>query len=68
MIPIEMVDQNHDGYLHYEETQLLAKLSEDYDLDREAYHSICTMVGAESDKGLSQEHVVKMYTHRHLTV
>lgn len=33
----EMVDRNKDGYLHYEETQLLAKLSEDYDLSPDAY-------------------------------
>jgi hypothetical protein len=59
----EMVDQNHDGYLHYEETHLLAKLSEDYDLTTDAYDEICNMVGAEADQGLSQEHVVKMYTH-----
>ncbi len=59
----EMVDRNKDGYLHYEETQLLAKLSEDYDLSQDAYNSICTVVGAHSDKGLSQEQVIKMYTH-----
>lgn len=62
----EMVDRNKDGYLHYEETQLLAKLSDDYDLSPDAYESICSVVGAQSERGLSQDHVVKMYTYWHL--
>lgn len=59
----EMVDQNKDGFLCYEETRLLSKLSEDYDLSPDAYQSICLMVGASSDIGLSQQQVIQMYTH-----
>ena len=59
----ELVDQDADGYLDYSETQLLAKLSDDYDLDEGAYKEICEMVGAESEKGLTQDQVVQMYTH-----
>ena len=58
----ELVDQNQDGYLSYEETRLLSQVSEEYDLSPDAYQSICDMVGASPEQGLSQEQVVHMYT------
>lgn len=58
-----IIDKDQDGYLDYSETQMLAKVSDDFELTPTAYNDICSIVGAESEKGLSQELVIQMYTH-----
>jgi serine/threonine protein kinase len=56
-----MADKNGDGYLCFEETKWLAKVSDDSDLSQQEYETICEAVGAESAKGLTAQHVLKLY-------
>ena len=59
----EFFDQDDDGYLDYDETRLLAQLSDGYDLTTDEYRDLCRTMGASSSKGLSQDDVVHMYAH-----
>ena len=56
-----MADRNGDGYLCFEEMKWLTKVSDDSDLSKEEYETICEAVGAEKAKGLTAQHVLKLY-------
>jgi serine/threonine protein kinase len=57
-----MADKNGDGYLCFEEMKWLAKASNNSDLSQQEYETICKAVHAESAKGLTAQHVLKLYT------
>jgi len=56
-----MADKNQDGYLCYDEMKWLAKASGDKDLSKQDYETICDAIGANSAKGLTKSHVLKLY-------
>jgi serine/threonine protein kinase len=59
-------DKDDDGCLNFEEMKWLSNetsSSDDHhDLSREDYETLCAAVGAECTKGLTCDHVVKLYT------
>jgi serine/threonine protein kinase len=57
-----LADVDGDGKLGYPEVSRLTSSVDGYELDQEGYETICNFVGAESSQGLTEEHVVKMYT------
>lgn len=56
-----MADKDRDGFLCFEEMKWLAKVSGDTDLSQHDYEVICEAVGADSAKGLANNHVLKLY-------